>query len=264
MGKSLVAAGVRHFPFELIPENGDYRASPREETPVFNDLELYLMGLVGPEEVQPHLVFVDQEQTVEAGSLVRGPVIEVTIDDIVAAHGPRDPDVARAPKQFHVATIVVSETLLSPEALSFYDYFAARAALRRPVPYHTGFAKGLARPFFVATGERATVTTGLGPCTGRDVPFMRGETNADGRRNVADAVFVLTYLLAQGAAPACTDAADTNDDGTLDIADAISLLGHLFAGTGPLPDPFAACGPDPTPDELSCGGFGDCMQERGP
>ena len=44
----------------------------------------------------------------------------------------------------------------------------------------------------------------------------------------------------------------------LDLGDAVTVLGHLFAGTGPLPDPFALCGADPTADTVDCAAFPPC------
>ena len=88
--------------------------------------------------------------------------------------------------------------------------------------------------------------------------FRRGDVNADGSLNIADAIFVLSYLFAQGEEPGCLDAADTNDDDSVNIADAIAVLSHLFGGAGDLPPPFAACGPDPTPGELGCESFPPC------
>jgi hypothetical protein len=87
-------------------------------------------------------------------------------------------------------------------------------------------------------------------CTPPAPTFKRGEVNADGQVNIADAIALLGHLFASQPAPVCRDAADANDDGTLNIADAIKILGHLFAQAGPLPAPFGACGPDPTPDAL--------------
>jgi hypothetical protein len=96
-------------------------------------------------------------------------------------------------------------------------------------------------------------------CEPPDPPgqFRRGNANADADLNIADAVFVLTYLFAQGPAPPCEDAADGNDDGKLDLADAIAVLTHLFAG-GTVSQPFDQCGPDPTPDDLDCASFPPC------
>jgi len=89
--------------------------------------------------------------------------------------------------------------------------------------------------------------------------FNRGDANTDGELNIADAVFILTYLFGDTHLP-CEKAADSNDDGQLNIADAITLLSHLFAGQGPLPEPFGEfCGIDLTEDSLTCLDFGLCQ-----
>ncbi len=88
--------------------------------------------------------------------------------------------------------------------------------------------------------------------------FKRGDTNADSRIDIADAVFMLTHLFAHGLAPSCRDAGDANDDGNLDIADAIAILSHLFAHGGPLPQPFGECGIDLSPNSLGCERFEPC------
>ncbi|MBN1421918.1 MAG: right-handed parallel beta-helix repeat-containing protein [Planctomycetes bacterium] len=88
--------------------------------------------------------------------------------------------------------------------------------------------------------------------------FRRGDSNASDALDLADAVLALNYLFAEGPEPPCLDGADANDDGAIDIGDAIVILSHLFSDAGPLPDPFAGCGPDPTPDGLSCEAFPPC------
>ncbi len=65
-------------------------------------------------------------------------------------------------------------------------------------------------------------------------------------------MFLLQHLFASGERPACMKSADTNDDAGIDLSDGIFLLNSLFAGGGALPAPGGACGPDPTPHELSC------------
>lgn len=88
--------------------------------------------------------------------------------------------------------------------------------------------------------------------------FDRGDCNADGGMNIADAVFLLGTLFSGGPAGTCADSCDANDDGGLNIADAIFTLGNLFSG-GPDPaPPFGACGPDPTADGLDCASFPPC------
>jgi len=93
-------------------------------------------------------------------------------------------------------------------------------------------------------------------CTERR--FRRGDPNADGTIDLADAIFLLSFLFRSGSVPSCEDAADANDDGDLDLSDPLALLAHLFAGTGPLPAPFRKCGVDPTPDTLGCLLFPPC------
>jgi len=92
--------------------------------------------------------------------------------------------------------------------------------------------------------------------------FERGDANADGSLDIADAVTTLNYLFAGQTFLPCLDAADANDDGALDIADAVYILNYLF-GNGPEPpEPFdpdeLECGWDPTPDKLDCKVFPPC------
>jgi hypothetical protein len=91
-----------------------------------------------------------------------------------------------------------------------------------------------------------------------NIAFRRGDANADGRLDIADAVFVLAYLFTGGDTPGCSKAADADDSGDLDVTDPVYLLGFLFLG-GPAPaSPFPGCGPDPRPDELTCESFAPC------
>ncbi len=89
--------------------------------------------------------------------------------------------------------------------------------------------------------------------------FRRGDANADGKRDIGDAIAVLTWLYAgTGSEPPCRDAADSNDDGTVDIADAIALLYFLYGGSPSLAEPIDRCGADPTADDLDCRDFPPC------
>jgi hypothetical protein len=89
-----------------------------------------------------------------------------------------------------------------------------------------------------------------GPAAGR--PFLRGDANADGRIDLADAAFALAYLFAGGATPVCEDALDANDDGGLNLTDFVYLVVYLFNGGGEPPPPFATAGKDPSEDGLTC------------
>ncbi|MCZ6793892.1 MAG: hypothetical protein O7J95_09810, partial [Planctomycetota bacterium] len=89
--------------------------------------------------------------------------------------------------------------------------------------------------------------------------FRRGDVDADGDVLLTDAVRLLLFLFQGGEPPPCDKAADVDDSGRLNISDAVSLLLFLFRGSGSLPAPCSFCGPDPTPDELTCGEFPACQ-----
>ncbi len=102
------------------------------------------------------------------------------------------------------------------------------------------------------TSREATVT--VLPAA-RD--FIRGDTNGDGSVNIADAINILMILF-RGFETTCADTVDTNDDGAWDLADAIGLLTYFFYNTTPPRPPYPTCGPDETPDELSCAAYSAC------
>ncbi len=70
--------------------------------------------------------------------------------------------------------------------------------------------------------------------------FLRGDANADGVIDVADAVSVLLYLFG-GSKCDCLDAADVNGTGEVDISDPIWLLSYLFRGGPPPASPYPKC-----------------------
>ena len=109
-----------------------------------------------------------------------------------------------------------------------------------------------------SVARKAVVTpAGLaGPC------FRRGATNGDGRLDMADAVFTLTYLFTGGDSPGCLQAADVNRDLGLNVTDPIYLLSYLFLGGPPPAPPFAACGQDLSP--LSCKAATECHLRGAP
>jgi len=97
--------------------------------------------------------------------------------------------------------------------------------------------------------------------------FERGNCNADGTFNIADAIFLLGALFPPpggGSAPICPAACDGNDDGVVNIADAVFLLSVLFppVGGGGVVPPPTVCGPDPTvpaAGPLPCPSFPPCV-----
>jgi hypothetical protein len=151
------------FPFQLEPQaNGSYivrRTTPATE---FNDLELYLLGLLPADSVSPHIVFRNQAQTgqVRTDGNLQGPVDTVRVGDVIAREGARAPAYPVAPRVFTVATVVLSRgRLLSNAELAFYDHMALRGEALTTLSYQAGLLRGDTKPFFVATGGRGRLQT---------------------------------------------------------------------------------------------------------
>ncbi len=153
------------FACHVVEQNGQIVLYPRPNAPVFNDLELYLMGLLPPEQVRTQFVFNDQAaaQALSCmGQVFNGAVTPLTAQDVISHVGPRVPAAGVAPTSFRIATILVTrDGLASPEAMALYSWFADRAEARSPTAIHSGFLKQLGMPFYVATGGRASLDTHL-------------------------------------------------------------------------------------------------------
>jgi len=75
-------------------------------------LALYLMGLAKPEEVQPFFVLRNLQRTGQSDAaghpIYKGEKTVITIQDVIAAMGPRVPDFDHAQKKFNTAIVVVT------------------------------------------------------------------------------------------------------------------------------------------------------------
>jgi len=89
--------------------------------------------------------------------------------------------------------------------------------------------------------------------------FTRGNCNSDAAFDLTDAIFTLNLLFFAGDEEAgCPTACDSNDDGEMNITDAVYSLGTLFLGAALPPQPYPACGYDPT---SPAGGSLTCERE---
>ena len=137
---------------------------------------------------------------------------------------------------------------------------------------------GAAAPATLFVGLAVVAGPGAfdGPCSQFDVTFedwlvvsepvgtqfRRGDANADGATNLADAVATFNFLFLGGDEPTCLDAADSNDtDNALNLTDGVFLLNFLFLGGDPIPDPGPFdCGPEPdgSPFTFGCETYAGC------
>jgi hypothetical protein len=118
------------------------------------------MGFIPATEVGTHIVFnnQNQDQNLRGGKL-EGSVTTVSAQMIVEQLGPRIPNSQQSPKEFRIATVIVSEEPLSEEAMRLYDYFAVRAEEIKPVRYSSGFVRAIVLPFHLTTGKRGSLIT---------------------------------------------------------------------------------------------------------
>ena len=85
-------------------------------------------------------------------------------------------------------------------------------------------------------------------------PFIRGDVNSDSRMDIADAVFVFSFLFTGGDGPTCLSAMNSNAEaGVPNLTAGIYLLNYLFMGGGPPPAPFPECGSSSLPEDLDLG-----------
>jgi hypothetical protein len=76
------------------------------------------------------------------------------------------------------------------------------------------------------------------PVTG--TRFVPGSANGDGRLDIADGIFVLSYLFRDGPDPKCLKAADANGDCEINLADAVAIIYYLLQPGVPPATPYSA------------------------
>ena len=86
------------------------------------------------------------------------------------------------------------------------------------------------------------------------VPFQRGDTDANGSHDIADALGILFHAF-DGLEIPCHKAAD--DNGEVGLEDAVRVLMSLFSSGDAPAAPGTTCGEDPIADELTCEAY-DC------
>lgn len=175
MGLSIAGSNIGgSFPWDIVPVSGGYHYLATPVTNEFTDLDLYLMGLLPPGSVGTHLVAQNQSQQPCHGCAVA--VSPVTVNDVIGFQGARSPDSSSSQKQFRYATIIVTrDRLLTNEEMALFHHFAARGEAAQPLPYSSGLAQGMTKPWAVATQGLGSLVGVLDQaqcvrCT-RSVPF---------------------------------------------------------------------------------------------
>lgn len=118
-------------------EDGSFKAHSARR--FFSPMDLYLMGLYGPDEVEPFYYIESEDRSREElpqpGVSISGVAKQVTVEDIIAAEGPRVPGADASQKEFKFAFIylksasaeVDSSTLLALKR--FRENFVTRLSI---------------------------------------------------------------------------------------------------------------------------------------
>ena len=116
----------------------------------YSYLDLYLMGLISPAEVPDffllrNLVLVGKDPN--GHPIFKADRTKVTIQDVIAAEGPRVPDVDHSQRNFNTGFVVVVEHGQKP----------SQELLERT----NAIPGALDRPWWTTTGHRASMTANL-------------------------------------------------------------------------------------------------------
>lgn len=141
-------------------DNGDgtFTATKLEEFE-FSDLDLYLMGLMDPKEVEPWFVIEDPHDCVDSALpdkacpkpnsflfkadtfTVSGTRRDVTIDDVIQAEGPRVPAYPDAPDEFGLSFLLIKRP---GEVLCEEEYAIIDEVIDRSIDMWVGQTRGRA------------------------------------------------------------------------------------------------------------------------
>jgi uncharacterized protein (TIGR03437 family) len=164
MGMSIGGGEGGMFAYNLVPRgDGSYQARGQAYPTEFNDLELYLMGLLPAGEVGEHFVFNDQTQP--AGGtppdrIMQGPVTRFTVNDLVVTDGQRVPAYGNAQTEFRLGTIVLSRNrLLEAHEMAHFEYMAARGEATTEMDASLGVLITKVKPFYLSTRTKAKLST---------------------------------------------------------------------------------------------------------
>ncbi|HYL76719.1 MAG TPA: hypothetical protein VEU96_21065 [Bryobacteraceae bacterium] len=153
------------FPCLISRKNGIVTAK-NSPPGSFTDMDLYVMGLIPPDQVGEHFIVTDinvanQMPDVCDTTLAPSQYTVLTANDIIRDYGPRIP-AASPGRQLRIANILVTrDTPADADTMALADFFARRFQERSNVPIKVGLARRLGDSMYTATGKLASVSTQL-------------------------------------------------------------------------------------------------------
>ena len=144
---------VGHFAY-----NGDetWNLVANTEVEPYSPLELYLMGLVPPDEVPP-VHILESPNAADPNRITAASFRTITIEDLIQAEGgARIPPVGESQKDFNLAFIVTQDVPYNDAAFAYFSLMAYSLESKNPPLRNSSLA-----PFYWATGGRATLSSRL-------------------------------------------------------------------------------------------------------
>ncbi|PZC46186.1 MAG: hypothetical protein DK306_001390 [Chloroflexi bacterium] len=139
--------------------NGTFRIVERQglNADTFSDIVLYLAGFLPTGAVGPITTFTGNVSLTDPDAVTVGGTVTETINDVLAAYGPRVPDSTAAPRDFTLGSVVVSDRPVTEAEYTWMTlvirYFGSDNA-------YDGFGP---TPWRSATRGLSTLTTALPP-----------------------------------------------------------------------------------------------------
>lgn len=186
---------------------------------VWGPLDLYLAGFAGPDEIPPLLLIdnptIEPQRRGQPGETIQGGAATVTIDDIVAAEGPRVPAAGESPDRFRAAVLYLVRPGATPSD-------AELLALER-------FRHALEIRFAILTGGRASLEVTLAPPGGSGGGGPGPIDPGDPRGGSASLPDALAWLRSrQGSDGSWQDKPETSTRDTAVAASVLTELDSLF------------------------------------
>ncbi len=141
-------------------DNGDGTFTAiKHDVFTFSDLDLYLMGLIPPEEVEPFFVITDPHDCIDSALpngecapasghqfqadsyTVSGTRVDLTIEDVIASEGPRVPAWPDAPDTYDVSFLLIKRP---DETLDEGELERVDAIIERSIEIFDAQTRGLA------------------------------------------------------------------------------------------------------------------------
>lgn len=202
-------------------DNGDGTFTSTGSERLWSPLDLYLAGFYRPSQVRPFFLINspggDPSQLPQTGATISGTSVPVSVDDVIAAEGPRLPAAADSQHEFRVAFLLVTR----PGDAATDDEIAAIARIRRE----------LATRFMVLTGGAGVldVAPQAPPGSPGQPTPIPGEPPRTGPANVLDG---LAWLRGHQAADGSwQDTPGTRLRDTAVVLPTLVALDPLFTGT---------------------------------